>query len=282
MAKRKSRSSPELEQLKKFFNHYIIKSILILVFAGGFIFYGTLVALRHYTRHGEALTVPDLSGLTLEEAEKLLQAQKLRWQLTDSVYDKAAIPGAVVSQYPEPGAKVKQKRNIFLIINALAPEKVKMPNVVDLSLRQAVSTLESQGLIVGEMTYVPDIAKDYVLKQLYRGQEIRSGTEILKGTEIDLMVGRGLSDEWTPVPNLLGNTLPEARETLTKYFMNFGVIIHDNTVVTGADSLSAFIYRQSPAAIDDAMLQLGSSIDVWVTVDESKKPEIIPPEEESE
>jgi len=282
MAKRKYRSSPELEQLKKFFNHYIIKSILILVFAGGFIFYGTLVALRHYTRHGEALTVPDLSGLTLEEAEKLLQAQKLRWQLTDSVYDKAAIPGAVVSQYPEPGAKVKQKRNIFLIINALAPEKVKMPNVVDLSLRQAVSTLESQGLIVGEMTYVPDIAKDYVLKQLYRGQEIRSGTEILKGTEIDLIVGRGLSDEWVPVPNLLGNTLPEARETLTKYFMNFGVIIHDNTVVTGADSLSAFIYRQSPAAIDDAMLQLGSSIDVWVTVDESKKPEIIPPEEESE
>ena len=266
--------------LKKFFNHYIIKSVLILVLAGGFIFYGTLVVLRHYTHHGEALTVPDIVGLTLHDAGKLLQAQKMRWQFSDSVYVNTVPPGAVVSQYPEPGAKVKQKRTIFLVINALAPEMVKMPNVVDLSLRQAISTLESHGLIAGERTLVPDIARDYVLKQLYRGREIRSGTEIVKGSVIDLIVGRGLSDEWMPVPNLLGNTLSEARSTLTKYFLNFSVI-YDNTVLTSADSLNAFIYRQRPAAANDAMLQLGSSVDVWVTVDESKKPDIIR-EEESE
>ena len=272
MANRKS--SPALEILKKVFNHYIVKNVLILVLIGVFILYGTLVVLRHYTHHGEMLLVPDITGLTLAEAGALLQAQKMRWHLSDSVYISSKKPGTVVNQNPEPGSNVKENRNVFLIINALAPEKVKMPNVVDLSLRQARTTLESQGLIVGELIYVPHMAENYVLKQQYRGQEIRRGTEIVKGSVIDLVLGKGLSDEKTPVPNLLGNTLTEARQILTQYFLNFGVPIYDHTVITSADTVNAFIYRQRPAAGDDVMLQLGSPIDVWLTVDEAQKPEI--------
>lgn len=269
----KHNSSPLLDMLKKFVNHYMVKSILILFLVGIFIFYATLVILRHYTHHGEALPVPDVRGLTLAEAEKVLKEKKMRWQLSDSVYVTSAKPGAVVNQNPEPGFKVKENRNIFLTINALAPEKIKMPNVVDMSLRQAKTTLESHGLTIEKLTPVPYMAVNYVLKQLYRGQEIRKGAEIVKGSEIELVVGSGLSDEKTFVPNLLGNTLLEARETLTQYFLNFGVTIYDDTVNTGVDSLQAFIYRQRPAANANAMLQLGASIDVWLTIDESKRPE---------
>jgi beta-lactam-binding protein with PASTA domain len=280
MAKTNLNSSLILEKLKKLFNHYIVKNVMILMLLGIFIFYGTLVVLRHYTHHGEALSVPDVTGLTLDEAGKLLQGQKMRWQLSDSVYVTAVKPGAVVNQNPEPGSKVKENRNVFLTINALAPEKIKVPNVVDLSFRQAKTTLESQGLTIGRISYVPDIAKDYVLKQLYRGKEIRKGTEIVKGSEIELVLGRGLSDEKGPVPDLLGNTLPQARETVIKYFLNISVI-YDNTVSTSADTLKAFIYQQRPAATSDATLQLGSSVDVWMTVDETKKPDT-PQEKESE
>jgi len=258
--------------LKMFLNHYIVKSVLILMFAVFFIYCGTLIVLRHYTHHGEMLPVPDVTGMMKEEAGKLLESNKMRWQLSDSVYVNSVVPGAVVSQSPEPGSKVKENRNIFLIVNAKAPEKVKMPNVVDLSFRQAKATLESQGLMVGQLFFKPDIAKEYVLKQLYRGQEIRRGTEIIKGSEIDLVLGLGLSDELTPIPNLLGNSLSEANETLAKYFLNFGVIDYDESVVTSADSIKAFIYRQRPVAGVDAMLQLGSSIDVWMTVDENRLP----------
>jgi beta-lactam-binding protein with PASTA domain len=275
MTKKNNNSLPVVEILKKVFNHYIVKNVLIFIFAGVVILYATLVFLRHYTHHGEMLTVPDVGGLTLEEAGNLLQAKKMRWQLSDSVYVNTEKPGAVIHQNPEPGSKVKENRNIFLVINALAPEKVKMPNVVDLSYRQAKSTLESQGLTVGELIYVPYIAENYVLKQLYKGEEIRRGTEIVKGSVIDLELGRGLSDEKTPVPNLLGNTLNEARRILAQYFLNFGVPIYDNTVITSADTVNAFIFQQRPAAGEDAMLQLGSPIDVWLTVDETKKPEIL-------
>jgi len=259
--------------MKKFLNHYIVKNSLILIFAGIFIFYGTLVTLRHYTHHGEALPVPDVRGLTLAEAENVLKGKKMRWQLSDSVYVTSAKPGAVISQNPEPGFKVKENRNVFLTINAMVAERVKMPDVTRMSFRQAKTILESHGLIFGKSEYVPHMAVNYVLKQLYRGEEISKGTLIMKGSEIDLVLGRGLSDEKTPVPDLRGNTLFEARETLTKYFLNFGVTIYDHTVITSADSLNAFIYLQKPAAGADAMLQLGSSIDVWMTVDETKKPE---------
>ena len=279
MANKNQNTSPVVEKLTMFFNHYIVKNVLILIFTGILIFWGMLVSLRFYTHHGEALSVPNLTGLTLDEAGKILTSKKMRWQLSDSVYVTAVKPGTVVSQNPEPGSKVKENRNIFLTINALTPEKVKMPNVVGVSTRQAKTTLESQGLFVGKMTYVPDIAKDYVLKQLYRGEEIRRGTEINKGSEIELVLGQGLSDERTPVPNLLGNTFFEARETLIKYSLNLSVPIYDQTVITSADTLNAFIYRQKPAADGEATLQLGSYIDVWMTVDETKKPEL--PQENS-
>ncbi len=270
MAKSK-KTSPIVNTLQKFFNHYIVRNVLILLLIGFFLCYGSLVFLRHYTHHGEALSVPDVRGLTLAEAQKVLQAQKMRCQLSDSVYVTSVKPGAVYIQNPEPSFKVKEKRNIFLTINAMAPEKVKMPDVVGVTLRQAKTILESQGLNIGVLKPVPDIAKNNVLKQLYKGKEIRKGTSILKGAEIDLVVGAGLSDERTSVPNLVGLTLTEARNEATKYSLNISVI-YDNSVTTSVDSIKAFIFQQRPLSTANAMLQLGSAIDVWMTVDEGKKP----------
>jgi len=271
MAKKNQNSS----LIAKILNHYVIKSILIQAVVAIVIFFGTLVTLRIYTSHGEALSVPDVREMILNDAGKLLQSKQMRWQLSDSVYVNSIMPGAVVNQSPEPGAKVKKNRNVFLTINALAPEKVKMPYVVGVTFRQAKSMLELQGLVVGDISYIPDIAQNNVLKQMFRGEEIRRGTEIVKGSEIDLVLGQGLSNEVTSVPYLLGNTLPGGREAMTQHFLNYGVIIYDQSVVTSADTINAFIYLQRPAASDGAMLRLGSSIDVWMTVDETKKPDFI-------
>jgi beta-lactam-binding protein with PASTA domain len=197
----------------------------------------------------------------------------MRWQMSDSVYVSSYRPGAVVNQNPEPNSRVKRNRNVFLIINALAPERVSMPSVVGVSYRQAKSTLEQNGLIVGQITLVPYMFSDFVIRQMYRGQEIRRGTEIVKGSEIELVIGQ-VRSERIPVPSIIGNTHFEARENLTKYLLNFGVIIYDNTVVTSADSVRAFVYQQRPAASPGATIQLGSSVDVWLTIDESRNPNL--------
>ncbi|MDR1864241.1 MAG: PASTA domain-containing protein [Bacteroidales bacterium] len=256
--------------LKKIVNHYIVKNLLIFFIICFFVYAGSFVILRYYTHHGEALSVPDLRGMTLKEAEVLLTARKLRGKLSDSVYVASARPGSIVSQNPEPNFKVKKNRNVFLVINAVTPEMTYMPGVVGVSLRQATSILETQGLTVGKLTYVPDLAKNNVLKQRYNGREIRAKTKIAKGSSIDLELGRGLSDERTHVPNLTGLYLSEARNILTKYFLNIGVMIYDSSVATSADSLRAFIWRQKPAGAGYT-LQLGDQVDVWLTVDENKK-----------
>ena len=67
-----------VEILKKVVNHYIVKNVLILMLAGFFILYGTFVALRHFTNHGEAIPVPDVRGMTLHEAAIVLQAHNMR------------------------------------------------------------------------------------------------------------------------------------------------------------------------------------------------------------
>ncbi|MDR2038386.1 MAG: PASTA domain-containing protein [Bacteroidales bacterium] len=268
--------------LRKIINHYIFRNLVILFIICLMVYFGVLVILRHYTHHGEALAVPELRGLTMEEAQKVLSENKMRGQLVDSVYITSAKPGAVVGQDPEPKFKVKENRNVFLTINAITPEKVKMPDVVGISLRQAKSILELQGLNVGEIVYIPDIAKNNVLKQTYKGKEIRKGTEVIKGSEIDLVLGRGLSDERTEVPNLNGFSLSDARDYLTKYYLNFGVILYDESVLTSADSLKAFIYQQRPRADVGSTLQLGSSIDVWLTVDETKSPNYVEKEDGEE
>jgi len=265
-----------LNIVKKILNHFIVKNVLILTFAALIILYGTLVVLRKYTHHGEAISVPDVAGMSLLEAGITLERQNMRWHVSDSVYVSTVPPGAVVNQNPEADSKVKRNRNIFLVINAVSPEMVIMPNVVGVSLRQANSTLESQGLYVGRLTRVPHRNEGLVLRQMYRGQEIRRGTEIVKGSEIDLELGGGLSSQTTSVPNLIGNTLPQARNTLRQYVLNFRVIEYDNTVITRADSANAFVYQQRPVAAANAMIQLGSNVDVWLTVDETKRSNFSP------
>jgi len=254
----------------KILNHYIFKNFLILFILGFFFIYATLQFLRFYTNHGQAIDVPDVIGMRLSEAGATLISHRMRWQLSDSVHVASAIPGSVVSQNPEPGSKVKSNRNVFLVINAFAPEKVRMPDVVGVSHRQARSSLESRGLYIGRVTYVPYRDEGYVLRQLYMGQEIRGGTELNKGSEIELVLGGGLSSVRTSVPELTGKNLSQANTTITQFVLNLGVIIYDNTVITRTDTVNAVVYRQRPSASSNTMIPLGSSVDVWLTVDNAK------------
>ena len=125
--------------------------------------------LRIFTRHGQALSVPDLTGYSLEEVDSLLTERNLRFHVVDSVYNTNFPRGSVTDQNPHPEFKVKENRTIFLTINAFNPEFISMPNVVGVSLRQATAIIETAGLKIGKLIYVPDIAKDNVLKQRLMG-----------------------------------------------------------------------------------------------------------------
>lgn len=229
-----------------------------------------LIWLNFYTRHGQARAVPDFYGLTMEQTAKLARKSKLRYQVIDSVYTSLVPRGCVAEQSPKPGFKVKKWRNIVLTINAYKPEMVAMPNLVDLPIRQAIALISSTGLEMGELRYRPDLSIDVVIEQHYNGKNISGGDSLQKGSMIDLVLGKGLSNQRTSVPDLIGMALEPARNKILTSSLNLGTYIYDNSIISGADSSNAFVYKQNPEYREDVSLQLGSAIYLWLTVDSAK------------
>jgi beta-lactam-binding protein with PASTA domain len=260
--------------LRFLFSRVFLKHLAIAAGVTLILLTAILLFLRIYTRHGQALSVPDLTGLSIEEADSVLAERKLRMHIVDSVFDMNATRGSVIDQNPRPEFKVKEDRTIFLTINAFNPEIIPMPNVSGVSLRQASAILQTAGLKIGKLTYVPDIAVNNVLQQKYRGNVIEEGDSIPRGSKVDLVLGRGLSNEKTAAPDLVGLFLDEARQRITERYLNLGAIIYDRSIENADDSALAFVWKQRPvySEEEEILINLGSSVDIWLTVDSTKLP----------
>ena len=231
-----------------------------------------LIWLNFYTRHGQARPVPDFYGLTLEETTKLAKKSKVKFQIIDSVYTNAVPRGCIAEQNPYPGFKVKKWRNVALTINAFHPEMVAMPNLIDLPKRQAILVVEGAGLEMGLLKYKPDLSVDVVIEQQINGKKIVAGDSIQKGSVIDLVLGKGLSSQRTPVPELIGYNLEAARNRILGSSLNLGAFIFDTSVLNQSDSTKAFVYKQNPEFSGESSLQLGSAVYLWLTIDSTKLP----------
>lgn len=231
-----------------------------------------MLSLNIYTRHGQSVPVPDFTGLNMEATRALAKKSRMKYQVTDSVYTAQVMRGCVAEQNPRPGFRVKKRRTISLTINAFRPEMIAVPDLLDLPLRQAISLIESTGLMMGTLRYKPDLSVNVVLSQLFNGKEIAPGDSIQKGSVIDLVLGKGLSNQRTAVPNLIGLPLEDAAGKILGASLNLGTFIFDRTIRTGEDSLKAFVYKQNPEYREDATLQLGSSIYLWMTTDSLRLP----------
>ncbi len=231
-----------------------------------------LIWLNLYTRHGQARPVPDFYGLTLEQTEKLAKKNKLSFQIIDSVYTTLVPRGCIAEQNPKPGFKVKKWRNVILVINAFSPEMVAVPNLIDLPIRQASAVIESSGLKMGEPRYRSDLSIGIVLEQLYNGKKINPGDSLQKGSVVSFVLGKGLSNQRTPLPDLMWMNLEPARNKILISSLSLGTYVYDNTIRTAQDTLKAFVYKQNPEYNENSTMQLGSAIYLWLTVDSAKMP----------
>jgi beta-lactam-binding protein with PASTA domain len=260
-----------MERRKTFCNkHPYLSNILIAVLSILVLVVLTSIFLRVFTRHGQANTVPDFTGLNIAEAKQLADKHKLVLEITDSVNIATRPLGTVFRQIPPAEAKVKQGRRILLVINATQPRMIEMPNVVGYSLRQAKTVLVASGLHVGRLDYVEDMATNNVLGQRCGGRPVPPGTSLPADSQIELVVGKNYTSESTFVPLLTGYTAMEAKDRLAESSLNAGALRYDHTVRTYIDSLSARVYRQSPDISTSATLPLGYRVELWLTVDESK------------
>jgi beta-lactam-binding protein with PASTA domain len=211
------------------------------------------------TNHGESITVPDIVGLEYDDLEEFLTDRDLRFEINvDSGYSSEYPPLSVLKQYPESGQKVKEKRKIFITLNAINPPEVRMPNLVDGSLKNAEMVLESYGLMRGEIIYEPDPARNAVLDQLFEGESIQEGTPIPKGSQIDLIVGDGIGRQIFEMPDATGLEIEEAKILILGSSLNLGEIYY----VDADENTPGTVISQNPEA--GTMVKIGKNIDLWV------------------
>ena len=251
-----------LSNLGSFLKSKVFFTNLILAFVAAivamFCIYGWLSS---YTHHGESISVPDVRGLKIGRLETFLQDKNLNYKIVDSLYEIGKAPEIILEQDPAPDSKVKEGRTIYLTINASKPPKVKMPNLVDVSYRQAVAILQTFGLKTGQLIYHPDLAKNAVLDQYYKGSHIDAGKEIYQGSVIDLVLGDGVGNVEIAVPDLTGLTRGEALFVLKGSSLNIGTVHFDSG---NRDSSSAKVYRQEPSPQDQKNINQGGAIDLYL------------------
>ena len=151
-----------------------------------------MIILNSYTRHGTEVMVPDYTGLDSQEV--LNDKSDYIISVAYYVYDRGQTPGTVLKQDPHPGEMVKKGRKVYLTVASAEPPKVKMPQLQDVSLRQAEIMLKAIGLELGPAIYKPSQYENAVLEQLYKGRTIAPGTEISAGETITLIVGKSTDD----------------------------------------------------------------------------------------
>jgi len=261
--------------LKKFWKEtiggFVLKNVLLAVAIIVVLATAALFAVDFYTRHGEALVVPDLRGSYVEEAEQILAKKGLYPQVIDSVYVRNKKIGTIIEQIPAPNSTVKRNRPIYIIINSRKARQVNLPEVIDVSYRQADAMLQSVGLSVSSVEYSPSEFKDLVIDVKFQGRSVQPGTRIPEGSSVILVVGSGTGATETTIPALKGMSIEDATIKASASSFEIGAVEYD-VPISGGNESKYFIYRQKPAA--GSTLPQGGKIDVYMTTNKARLNEV--------
>jgi eukaryotic-like serine/threonine-protein kinase len=239
------------KKLKKLVKPLVITAvILILLF---FLLNNYLMPL--YVQKGETTKVPDIIGMSHEEARKKILDAGLEPKLGEYKNDKQYEVGIVIGQNPLPNTEVKFGRGVYLTISG-GEEYVEVPNLRGKSIREAVFNLEQSGLVLGTITYEPSME---IFANTIIRQEIAPNTKVRGGNLINVTVSQGQPSDKHAVPDITSKSLSEAEKILLVGGFRIGIITHQYNV----DLLPNTVVEQSPKAGE--LVQLGQFIDVVVT-----------------
>jgi len=204
----------------------LLKSKTLYISLAGLITAGIIIALLmdfiimpNYTNYNEGVTVPDVTKLSLEEADSLLTSYGLRFEVHDRRAHSAYPANYVIDQSPTAKQLVKPNRKVYLTVNTETTPKVVVPNVVNLSYRNARLQLENHGLTVGSTSYESDRFRNTILRQ-----SIAPEDTVARGTAVNLVVSDGLGTRMVQVPDVEGLRLSEAQQQIMRAGLRVGEI----------------------------------------------------------
>ena len=204
--------------------------LFIICFAWAFFSFGNFWS-------SENITVPNVVGKPVEVAETTLKKLDLKVSVDEIASDDVPA-GQVISQPPAAGTNVKARRIIHLTVSK-GGSAMLIPDLKGLTLEQAKERLDKMGLTLGavENGNDPDKPSDVIISQ-----SPESGAKATKGTRVNIVINM---KQKVHVPNVVGMTLADARNTLLSMKLSVGTINASDG--TSTDDSNAIIISQDPA-----------------------------------
>ena len=230
----------------------LMVAAVVLLAAFGGIAWGWQ-ALNAYLNVPE-VSVPDLVGRSLAEAEVVARQRHLNVQVVQQIHNPTVPAGSVVSQDPSAGTPVKVNRAVGLV-TSLGPEMVAVPEVRRRSLEDTRFAVEQARLVVGEIreTYHDAVPSGFII-----AQDPAPGASVARGTAVNLTVSKG--PQMIVLPDLVGRTLDDARRAL----QDLGVTLRDVTQAPRDDVPPGQVVAMAPPA--GTRINHGDPVSVTIAV----------------
>ena len=230
----------------------LLKYLIALIF---FSLSGILILdyfiLPNYVGYNNEHYLPDVRGEYLEKATYQLRSLGFNTKPILIPYSESHTPGTVIKMFPRAFTKVKEGRTIDLTI-AGKDEDIEIPDISNLSLRNAKLTLTRLGLGIDTIIYEYDnvISDGYISFQLPRkGQTVKSSTNMTLG------VSRGAPPDYYIIPDIVNYSLTRARKLIINEGLRVGEITYEfqpelvpNTVIE--QNMTAGMRVSFPASIN--------------------------------
>ncbi len=144
------------------------------------------------------VVVPNIVGMSVDEARQTLAQRNLSLAIVDQVYDPQIPAGQVVWAKPRAGKVVKEGRMVYARVSRGA-RSVEVPDVTSIDLDSAKQALAEVGLRAGRIERAPSsiLARNAVLSQCPK-----PGRRIPEGSTVDLLISSG--PEKLPPPRASG------------------------------------------------------------------------------
>ena len=206
-------------------NHKVLSSVIGLMLLFVLSLSGTMLALN--ATNPPEVSMPNVVGLSKEEAQKEIEDVKLKFEVDKEEYNKDVPEGFVISQDPsyiENYNKVKQGSTVKVVISK-GQEKTTVPNVKGKEKEEAIKLIEEANL---KAEVIEETSKT-VEEGMVVSQEIDPDTEAFAGDTIKIHVSTGTGIKQVTMVSIIGQTEANAKKTLEDLGLKVNITYEENT-----------------------------------------------------
>ncbi len=201
----------------------------------------------------DKVVIPDVVGENVDDAEETLTDLGLDVSVTMKS-DEEVKTDLVISQSLKPDQKVGKGREIKLVVSS-GSEEIEVPDVVGKSQKAAETALEKKGL----KAEVTEENSTTVEAGNVISQSPEAGETVGVDTKVNLVISLGTKAVKLTMPNLVGNSLTEAKKTIS----DCGLFIEKIQYTSSNEYYSGIVIKQSIAP--DTELEEGNYVTLTVS-----------------